>query len=187
MSSWPTPSSPVRSRSSCMACSTGWASGCAGHPVSEPSRRGEFRLIAELFAPLATTPGAQGLRDDCAYLALPPDEELVLKADAIVAGVHFLTETAPEHVAAKALRVNLSDLAAKGARPIGYLQTMAWPPDLDDDWMQRYVQGLAADQARYGISLMGGDLTATPGPLTISITALGSVPRGRAPLRSGAK
>ena len=155
--------------------------------MTGPPRRGEFRLIAELFAPLATAPGAHGLGDDCAYLTLPPDQELVLKADAIVSGVHFLPDTAPEHVAAKALRVNLSDLAAKGARPLGYLQTMSLPPELDDAWLQRYAAGLAADQARYGLGLLGGDLTATPGPLTISITVFGAVPRGSAPLRSGAK
>jgi len=156
-------------------------------PVSEPSRRGEFRLIVELFAPLATHPGARGLTDDCAYLSLPPDEELVLKADAIVAGVHFLTDAAPGHVAQKALRVNLSDLAAKGARPLGYLQTMALPRSLDDAWLEAYAAGLAADQARYAIPLLGGDITATDGPLSISITVLGAVPRGKSPLRSGAQ
>jgi thiamine-monophosphate kinase len=156
-------------------------------PVSEPSRRGEFRLIADLFAPLATHPGARGLTDDCAYLSLPPDEELVLKADAVVAGVHFLADAAPGHVAQKALRVNLSDLAAKGARPLGYLQTMALPRGIDDAWIEAYAAGLAADQARYAVPLLGGDITATDGPLSISITMLGAVPRGQAPLRSGAR
>lgn len=155
--------------------------------MTTPPRRGEFRLIAELFAPLATHPGARGLTDDCAYLSLPPDEELVLKADAIVAGVHFLADAEPGHVARKALRVNLSDLAAKGARPVGYLQTMALPRTLDDAWLEAYAAGLAADQARFGVPLLGGDITSTDGPLSISITVLGAAPRGQSPLRSGAK
>jgi len=155
--------------------------------VSTRPRRGEFRLIAELFAPLATHPGARGLTDDCAYLSLPEGEDLVLKADAVVAGVHFLADASPGPVAQKALRVNLSDLAAKGARPIGYLQTMALPRDIDDAWLEGYAAGLASDQARYAVSLLGGDITATDGPLSISITVLGAVPRGQAPLRSGAR
>lgn len=154
--------------------------------MTKRPRRGEFRLIAELFAPLATHPGARGLTDDCAYLSLPANEELVLKADAVVGGVHFLADAAPGHVAQKALRVNLSDLAAKGARPLGYLQTMALPRGIEDAWLERYAEGLAADQARFSISLLGGDITATDGPLTVSITVLGAVPRGCAPLRSGA-
>src|SRR5258708_5252146 len=108
------------------------------------SARGEFRLIAELFAPLATHAGAHGLTDDCAYLELPPDRQLVMKTDAVVCGIDFPPDAAPEHVAAKALRVNLSDLAAKGAEPIGYLQTIALPRDgaIDDAWLERYARGL---------------------------------------------
>lgn len=157
--------------------------------MTSPPRRGEFRLIAELFAPLATHPGARGLSDDCAYLSVPPDQELVLKTDALVSGVDFLSDARPEHVASKALRVNLSDLAAKGARPIGYLQTLALPRDggFDDAWLERYAAGLAADQARFGIALLGGDITGTSGPFWVNITMLGSVPRGAAPLRSNAK
>jgi thiamine-monophosphate kinase len=150
--------------------------------------RGEFQLIAELFAPLATHPGARGLTDDCAYLGLAPGEELVLKTDAVVAGVDFLPNAQPEHVAAKALRINLSDLAAKGARPIGYLQTLGLPRQgIDDAWLTRYAASLAAEQQRFGVALLGGDITATEGPFWASITMLGAVAQGRAPLRSAAK
>jgi thiamine-monophosphate kinase len=148
---------------------------------------GEFRLIAELFAPLATHPGARGLTDDCAYLGVAPGEELVLTTDAVVSGVDFLPDAEPQHVAAKALRVNLSDLAAKGARPVGYLHTIGLPGSIDDGWLRRYVAGLAADQARYGMALLGGDMTATDGPFWVNVAMFGTVAKGQAPLRSGAR
>ena len=157
--------------------------------MASPPRRGEFRLIAELFAPLATHPGARGLVDDCAYLAPAPGEELVLKTDAVVCGIDFMSDAMPEHVAAKALRINLSDLAAKGATPVGYLQTLGLPRDgsIDDAWLERYALGLAEDQARFGIALLGGDITATDGPFWASITVFGTLPCGTAPLRANAK
>src|SRR5205814_1923180 len=129
------------------------------------------------------------LTDDCAYLELGPGLELVLKADAVVCGIHFLPEAAPEHVAAKALRVNLSDLAAKGADPIGYPQTLGLPRDgsIDDAWLERYARGLDAEQRCHGLSLLGGDMTATDGAFWVNITVLGSIPRGSAPLRSAAR
>jgi thiamine-monophosphate kinase len=148
----------------------------------------EFSLIARYFAPLAEgRAGAEGLTDDAAFLTLDPAQELVVTADALVAGVHFLSQDPPALVARKALRVNLSDLAAKGARPLAYFMTAAFPPGVDEAWLAAFCSGLAADQAEYGVALMGGDTTSTPGPLTLSITALGQVPRGRALKRRAAK
>lgn len=148
----------------------------------------EFDLIARYFAPLARgCAGAEGLADDAAFIDVDPAVELVVTADALVAGVHFRPEDPPGLVARKALRVNLSDLAAKGALPLGYLLTIALPSQLDAAWVEAFCAGLAADQAEFGIVLMGGDTTSTPGPLTLSITAFGTVPRGRALKRRTAR
>lgn len=150
-------------------------------------RLGEFALIAELFAPLSkNAPGAFGLTDDAAVLAPPPGHELVLKTDAIVEGVHFFRTDPPDVIAKKALRVNLSDLAAKGAVPMGYLMALLLPDWPDMAWLRAFVDGLAADQAAFGLSLMGGDTSATPGPLAISISAFGHVPVGTMIRRGGA-
>lgn len=149
---------------------------------------GEFDLIARYFKPLAARmAGAAGLEDDVCTWAPEPGEELVLTADALVAGIHFLPDDPADLVARKMLRVNLSDLAAKGAKPVGYLMTTAFPKDIDEAWVARFCEGLAADQDEFGISLMGGDTVGTPGPLSLSLTAIGTVPTGRAPRRSGAK
>lgn len=149
-------------------------------------RLGEFERIARFFAPLAA-PGGLGLRDDAALIDGPPGEQYVLTADAIVEGVHFLSDDPPDQVAQKLLRVNLSDLAAKGAVPVGYLLTTALPAARDEEWLAAFAAGLAADQERYGIGLLGGDSVATEGPVTLSLTALGRVPSGRAVLRRGAR
>jgi thiamine-monophosphate kinase len=155
---------------------------------SDPPRRlGEFALIAKLFAPLAKSEGAFGLLDDVATLSLPQGRELVAKVDAIVEGVHFFRDDPAALVAKKALRVNLSDLAAKGASPIGYLLSLSVAPWCDDDWLTRFAAGLAEDQAKFAISLLGGDTTGTPGALTVSITALGAIEAGRTIRRAGAK
>ncbi len=148
----------------------------------------EFDLIARYFAPLAAgRAGAVGLTDDAAFLELDPGRELVVTADALVAGVHFLADDPPDLVARKALRVNLSDLAAKGARPLAYFMTACLPAGLDEAWLAGFCGGLAADQAEFDVALMGGDTTSTPGPLTLSITALGQVPRGTALKRGAAQ
>ena len=147
---------------------------------------GEFALIARHFRPLAA-PEALGLGDDAAFLTPPPGHELVLSADAMVEGVHFLPADPPELVARKLLRVNLSDLAAKGAAPLGYLLTLAAPRATPDAWFAAFAAGLAADQARYGIGLFGGDTTSTPGPITLSLTILGTVASGKAVHRTGAR
>ena len=149
---------------------------------------GEFQLIARYFAPLAAgEPAALGLTDDAAVLAPPPGRELVLTADAMVAGVHFLPEDPADQVAQKLLRVNLSDLAAMGAVPLGYLLTCCWPKDTADSWVAAFAAGLLADQRAFAIHVLGGDMTATPGPLTLSLTALGHVAPGRALRRSTAR
>jgi thiamine-monophosphate kinase len=149
-------------------------------------RLGEFERIARFLAPLAA-PGALGLRDDVALIDGPDKQQYVLTADAIVEGVHFLADDPPPQVAQKLLRVNLSDLAAKGAVPVGYLLVTALPRARDEAWLEAFAGGLAADQATYAIELLGGDSTATEGPATLSITALGRVAAGRAVLRSGAR
>jgi thiamine-monophosphate kinase len=146
----------------------------------------EFALIARHFAPLAGD-GALGLTDDAALLDPPPGRSLVLAADAMVAGVHFLPDDPPETIGRKLLRTNLSDLAAMGADPLGYLLTAALPKGTPDAWLAGFSAGLSADQAAFGVRLLGGDTVSTPGPLCLSLTILGLVPPGRALLRSGAR
>jgi len=146
----------------------------------------EDDLIARFFAPLAAPEGF-GLKDDVARLAPRAGEELALKADAIVAGVHFFPDDPPDAIARKALRVNLSDLAAKGARPIGFLLTLALPTNWTVDWLERFAQGLGDDASFYQCPLFGGDTVGTPGPLTVAITVFGAVRAGRIPTRMDAR
>ncbi len=149
---------------------------------------GEFELIERLLAPLAAdAEGARGLRNDAARVDPPPGEALIVTKDLMVGGVHFSLDEAPGNIAAKLLRVNLSDLAAMGARPLGYLMGLALPGEIDLDWMEQFTAALAADQARFGLSLLGGDTVRTPGPLCLSLTALGSAPAGSELLRDGAE
>jgi thiamine-monophosphate kinase len=148
---------------------------------------GEFAFIARRLRPLATTGSALGLADDAALLDPPPGRQLVLAKDAMVAGVHFLDDDPPGQIAQKLLRVNLSDLAAMGAAPLGYLLALARSKEVADDWLAAFCAGLAADNAEYQIALFGGDTIATPGPLTLSLTAIGEVPKGTALLRGGAR
>jgi thiamine-monophosphate kinase len=148
---------------------------------------GEDRLIARFFKPLATHAGALGLSDDAAFIKPPPGCDLVLKTDAIVGGVHFFPDDAAHTVASKALRVNLSDLAAKGAKPLGFLLTLALPKDIGDDWLENFAQGLRGDAVLYACPLFGGDTVRTPGPVTISIAMFGSVPEASMVRRAGAK
>lgn len=149
---------------------------------------GEFEFIAKRLRPLAAgEAGALGLEDDAAVLDVPAGRQLVLTKDAMVEGVHFLPDDPPAQVAQKLLRVNLSDLAAMAAEPLGYLLAIARRPDLPDDWLPGFCQGLAEDQAEFGIGLLGGDTVSTPGPLMLSLTALGTVPTGEALRRNGAR
>jgi thiamine-monophosphate kinase len=148
---------------------------------------GEERLIARFFGPLATHPGALGLIDDAAVVGVPVGHDLVVKTDAIIGGVHFFPDDPPDAVAKKALRVNLSDLAAKGAQPLGFLLSIALPTGIGDGWLEGFSAGLGADAERFGCPLLGGDTDRTPGPVTISISAFGTLPRGTMVLRSGAR
>jgi thiamine-monophosphate kinase len=146
---------------------------------------GEFGRIRRFFAPLAG-PGGLDLRDDAALLACGAGRQLVVTVDAIVAGVHYLPDDPPDLVARKLLRVNLSDLAAMGARPRHYLLTTALPATHDDDWVARFAAGLGEDQHRYGVALLGGDSVATDGQAVLSLTAIGEVAAGAEIRRSGA-
>lgn len=147
---------------------------------------GEERLIADVFAPLATHPGALGLTDDCAAITPPAGCDLVLTTDTIIGGVHFFADDAAHAVASKALRVNLSDLAAKGAAPLGYLLSLALPQDVGRDWLTDFAEGLRGDAQRYDCPMLGGDTDRTPGPIVIAVTMFGSVPSGTMVRRAGA-
>jgi len=147
---------------------------------------GEFERIRRFFAPLAG-PGGLGLLDDAAILECRVGWRLVVTADAIVEGVHYLPDDPPDLVARKLLRVNLSDLAAMGARPLHYLLTTALPAELGTGWVARFASGLAEDQRRFGIDLLGGDSVATQGRAALSLTAIGEVAVGMEIRRSGAR
>jgi thiamine-monophosphate kinase len=147
----------------------------------------EDRLIARFFKPLATDPGALGLSDDAAFLTLPTGFDLVLTTDATVGGVHFFLEDAAHLVASKALRVNLSDLAAKGAHPVGFLLSLALPQEVGESWIDGFARGLREDAGLFGCPLFGGDTVRTPGPVVISVAMFGSVPAGTMVRRTGAK
>lgn len=148
---------------------------------------GEFETIQRLLKPLAHPEWARGLADDVAALPSRPGYDLILTKDALVEGVHFLPEDPLDTVAQKLLRVNISDVAAKGAVPFGYLLACHWSercgwPERDD-----FVAGLRRDQAIFDIHLLGGDTVKTPGPASFSVTMLGWVPSGKAVSRAGAK
>jgi thiamine-monophosphate kinase len=145
----------------------------------------EDSLIARYFKPLATDPGAFDLADDAAILKASGDE-LVVTTDAIVEGVHFLSDDPPDTIARKALRVNLSDLAAKGAAPAGFVLTLALR-EASDSWLAPFARGLGEDALMFKCPLLGGDTVSTPGPQMISITAFGRVLPGRMVRRNGAK
>jgi thiamine-monophosphate kinase len=147
----------------------------------------EEHLIARYFRPLATHPGAFGLADDAAILMPPPGCDLVLTTDGVIAGVHFFPDDPPDTIGRKALLMNLSDLAAKGAKPLGFLMSAALPAGIEEAWLAAFAAGLGADAERYECPLLGGDTDRTPGPLSISITAFGAVPQGEMVRRSTAK
>ena len=147
----------------------------------------EFETIERLFRPLAHPTWARGLIDDVAVLPSRSGHDLILTKDAIVEGVHFLPDDPLDTVAKKLLRVNLSDLAAKGAEPFGYLLACFWSERCGWPEREAFAAGLAEDQARFGVHLLGGDTVTTPGPASFSLTALGWTPRGRAVSRAGAR
>ena len=149
---------------------------------------GEFEFIAKYLRPLSTGfSGALNLTDDAALLEPTEGMQQVLAKDALVEGVHFFAHDPAEQVAQKLLRVNVSDMAAMGATPKGYLLALMRPQNLSQEWLARFSRGLAEDQATFGLVLMGGDTVVTTGPLSFSVTMLGEVPRGQALRRDGAR
>ncbi len=148
----------------------------------------EFDLIRRYFAPLAAGfPGSLNLTDDAALIDIPAGKELVITKDAISEGIHFLGTEDAGLIARKLLRVNLSDLAAKGAAPLCYMLAAVLPASIDERWIAGFAEGLKADQQAFNIHLAGGDTTSTHGPLSLSLTALGLVDKGKMIKRSGAK
>jgi thiamine-monophosphate kinase len=155
--------------------------------ASDDETSAEARLIAKHFRPLATAPGAFGLEDDAAAITPPPRCDLVLTTDGVIAGVHFFDGDPAADIARRVLRMNLSDLAAKGAKPLGFLMAVALPAAIDEAWLAGFASGLGEDIIYYDCPLFGGDTDRTPGPLSVSITAFGAVPQGRMVRRSTAK
>jgi thiamine-monophosphate kinase len=153
--------------------------------VANGQRSGEDSLIARYFKPIATDPGAFGLDDDAAVLQAR-GEDIVVTTDAVVEGVHFLPDDPPDTVARKALRVNLSDIAAKGATPAGFVLTLALR-GVDETWLAAFASGLGEDAKAFNCPLLGGDTVSTPGPLMVSISAFGRVANGKMVHRNGAK
>jgi len=165
----------------------------------------EFSLIDRYFRPLTNGfAPALDLRDDAAAFPVPPMHDLVVTKDLLISGVHFIGDEPASMIAQKALRVNLSDLFAKGALPYAYALGLALPraksksswwqksgpsraPQIDDAWMADFAGGLAGDQKKFGIHLLGGDTTSGSDDLVISITAFGLVPKNQMIKRSGAK
>jgi thiamine-monophosphate kinase len=156
--------------------------------LAEPGLPSEFELIARYFAPLARAfPGAYGLLDDAATISPAAGYELVIKTDTVVGGIDFPPGEPAHLIARKALRVNLSDLAAKGAIPRAYLVDLILPDTLDEAWIADFAAGLSHDQAEYDIHLVGGDMSSTSGPITVAVTALGEAPVGQIIRRGGAQ
>lgn len=148
----------------------------------------EFGFIAQWMRPL--TQGhvdALGLADDAALMSVPEGMELVLTKDVLHEGVHFVGDEPAGLIAQKALRTNLSDLAAMGANAYGYMLGLGLPTHVDEAWLAAFATGLAQDNAVFGVHVLGGDTTRTQDKLSISVTALGLVPRGSAIRRSGAR
>lgn len=153
-------------------------------PLPTPSAMNEFDRIRRFLAPLAAkAEGAFGLEDDAAEVIPPAGYRFVITQDTLVETVHFLGSEPPAAIAQKALRVNISDLVAKGAQPWGYFLSISLPARCGDDWLEQFASGLAQDQQNYGITLMGGDSTAHPSHAGITITALGTVENGQSVLR----
>jgi thiamine-monophosphate kinase len=148
----------------------------------------EFELIARYFAPLAAgAPGALGLTDDAALAKPPPGHHHVIATDTLIQGVHFLADDPPGLIARKLLRVNLSDIASMGAVPRYYLLAFSLAAGIGESWIAEFAAGLKVDQDEFGVALLGGDTTATPGPVSLTLTAIGDVPDGAEIRRSTAR
>ncbi|QFU16592.1 thiamine-phosphate kinase [Microvirga thermotolerans] len=154
--------------------------------MASAPRPSEDALIARFFAPLAAA-GGLGLKDDAACISPRPGHDLVVTTDALVETVHFLPGDPPDSVARKALGVNVSDLAAKGAEPVGFLLALALPEDWTESWLAAFAAGLGEAAGDFGCPLLGGDTVKAKGALTLSVTALGEVPAGRMVPRTAAK
>jgi thiamine-monophosphate kinase len=146
----------------------------------------ETDLIARLLAPLATSPEARGLTDDAAVLRPPLGRDLVFTHDVLAAGVHYLPDDPPDTVAAKLLAVNLSDLAAMGARPLGVLLGLGLSAAEDAAWLTAFTTGLGRGLDRWGVALWGGDTVRGLAAAVLGMTGIGSVEAGTALSRSGA-
>ncbi len=145
----------------------------------------EFSVIRDLFAPHATSDDARGLRDDAALIEV--EGALVVTTDTIVEGVHFLATDPIETIAMKALRVNVSDIVAKGALPVSALLNLTWSDARPSTEIARFADAFGRDLRAFGVSLIGGDTTSTSGPLTISVTLFGTPLGVRVPSRSDAQ
>lgn len=162
-------------------------SGGARVPTGPAALQGESATIDVLVPLTARFPGAFALKDDCAALAPTPGFDLVLKTDAVAEGVHFFADDAPADIGWKALAVNVSDLVAKGAAPRVYLMSLAFPGPPTRAWLEAFASGLEEAQSRFGITLAGGDTDRRPGPLSITIAAIGEAPSGRMVRRATAQ
>ncbi len=149
----------------------------------------EFEMIETYFAPLTMgQAGSAGLKDDAAVISVPDGYELVVTSDTVNEGIHFLIGESPANIARKALRSNLSDLAAMGAKPLCYQLNIAFPEQPTGAWLSGFCKSLHGDNEKYGIYCSGGDTTSIQSSgVSISITAMGIVPKGRAVRRGGAK
>jgi thiamine-monophosphate kinase len=156
------------------------------HGASRIGSEGD--LVQTYLAPLAKDmPGSFGLADDAALLTSEPGTDLVFSTDPIIAGVHFFADDKPRDIAWKALAVNVSDIAAKGAKPVAYLLTFAFPEAPERSWMADFAHGLAEAQAAFGCRLIGGDTDRAPGLLSVGVTMIGAVPTGAFVRRHGAE
>ncbi|MBN66362.1 MAG: thiamine-phosphate kinase [Rickettsiales bacterium] len=147
----------------------------------------EFDLIATHFAPLANAYGTFDLTNDAAAIVPAPGRALIVTSDTLISGIHFFAEDDPSTLAHKALHVNLSDLAAMGAKPLSYSLCISLPSALEDAWIASFAEGLKEAQTHAGVYLLGGDTTSTPGPLSITVTAFGQARQGTALTRAGAQ
>lgn len=152
------------------------------------TRLTERELIEEILAPLARSgDGSLGLTDDAAFIACEPGTDLVVTQDTLIGGIHFRADDPADLIARKAIRVNLSDLAAKGGEPLAYFLSLGMSDGLGREWAEAFARGLATDQSEYSIALYGGDTVRSPAGIVVTVTVCGRVPAGRMVRRSGAR
>lgn len=146
----------------------------------------EFNAIEKYFRKLTMgRPEALELLDDAAALTIPEGHELLISSDTLNAGTHFLENATAKEIAHKALRVNLSDMAAMGAKPYAYQLCIAFPEKPSEQWLESFTDALLLDQKEFGVFCSGGDTTSIKGALSISITMMGTAPKGKSIKRSG--